>query len=89
MRQTTSGVTLPEKKKIDIFENELVPKHEILNEGEKNKLLEKLNISSKQLPKILASDPAVKMIGAKKGDIIKITRRSQTAGTYYYYRLVI
>jgi len=84
------GVCLAEKKtKIDIFKNVLVPKHEILSEEEKTNLLEKLNISKEQLPKILSNDPAVKAIGAKSGDIVKIVRKSPVAGEYNYYRLVV
>lgn len=79
---------MAEKTKIEIFKNELVPKHEILNEDNKADLLKTLNISSSQLPKILSNDPAVKALGAKKGDVIKIMRKSQTAGEYNYYRLV-
>ncbi|MEM7826752.1 MAG: DNA-directed RNA polymerase subunit H [Candidatus Aenigmatarchaeota archaeon] len=74
---------------IDIFKNELVPKHEILSDQDKEELLKRLNITERQLPKILSSDPAAKAIGAKKGDVIRITRKSPTAGKYYYYRLVI
>ena len=66
-----------------------MPKHEILSEEEKKELLEKLNIQEKQLPKILDSDPVVKKINAKAGDVIKITRNSPTAGKSIYYRLVI
>lgn len=82
------GVFLTEKTKNDIFKNELVPKHEILSEELKAELLKTLNIASTQLPKILANDPAAKSIGAKRGDVIKISRKSQTAGEYNYYRLV-
>jgi len=76
-------------EKINPFVNELVPKHEILSEEEKQKLLEKFNISLKQLPKILVTDPCAKALGAKPGDVIKITRKSPTAGEYYYYRVVV
>ena len=77
-----------EKSKVDIFRNELVPKHEILDDDKKADLLKTLNISASQLPKILSADPAVKAVGAKKGDVIKISRKSPTAGEYNYYRLV-
>ncbi len=76
-------------EKINPFVNELVPKHEILSEEEKKKLLEKFNISLKQLPRILITDPCVKALGAKVGDVIKITRKSPTAGEYFYYRVVV
>jgi DNA-directed RNA polymerase subunit H len=84
----TGGVLLTEKTKIDIFRNELVPKHEVLDDEKKAELLRTLNISSTQLPKILSNDPAVKALGAKKGDVIKIGRKSHTAGEYNYYRIV-
>jgi len=76
-------------KEYDVLKHELVPKHIILTEEEKKELLEKLNITPKQLPKILISDPVVKAIGAKKGDIIKIIRKSVTAGESIYYRVVV
>jgi len=74
---------------IDIFKSALVPKHEIISPDEKQKLLEHFNITEKQLPRIKKTDPAVIAIGAKKGDVIKITRNSPTAGESFYYRLVI
>jgi DNA-directed RNA polymerase subunit H len=74
--------------RIDILKHELVPRHEILSAAEKKELLEKMSISERQLPKILDSDPVVKKIEAKPGDVIKITRKSQTSGETVYYRLV-
>lgn len=73
----------------NLFESELVPKHEILSEEEKAKLLEDLNITLKQLPKIREDDAVVKVLGAQRENIIKITRSSPTGGTYYYYRVVV
>ncbi|NPA38629.1 MAG: DNA-directed RNA polymerase subunit H [Candidatus Nanohaloarchaeota archaeon] len=72
-----------------ILDHELVPKHEILSEEEINKLLSDYKISLTQLPKIKASDPVVQLIGAKPGNVLKITRESLTAGISYYYRLVV
>ncbi len=74
---------------INIFENGLVPKHEILSADDKAKLLEELNVTLKHLPKIKEEDPACQALKAKHGDIIKITRRSQVAGEYNYYRVVV
>ncbi len=67
----------------------LVPKHEVLSKEEAEELLKTLGIKKEQLPKIKRDDPIVKEIGAKPGDIIKITRESLTAGKSVFYRLVI
>ena len=73
----------------NIFEHELVPKHEILGKEEREELLKKCHIHPYQIPHIKRTDPTVFLIGAKPGDIIKITRKSPTAGTYVTYRYVI
>ncbi|MFH1420996.1 MAG: DNA-directed RNA polymerase subunit H [Candidatus Aenigmatarchaeota archaeon] len=77
-----------EEKQIDIFQNILVPKHEIMSAKEKQELIEKFNIGLEQLPRISKKDPAVIIIGAKSGDVIRITRDSDVAGESLYYRLV-
>jgi DNA-directed RNA polymerase subunit H len=66
-----------------------VPKHEILTENEKKEVLEKFKVTENQLPKITASDPVVELIGASPGNVVKITRKSKTAGQAVYYRLVV
>ena len=78
-----------EKKEINIFDSGLVPLHEIISGDEKSLMLEQLNITAKQLPKIKEDDPVVKFLDAKKGDVLRIARRSLTAGEYYYYRVVV
>lgn len=67
----------------------LVPKHEIISSEELTELLAKMNVKMENLPKIYSGDPAIRHLNAKAGDVIKITRNSQTAGTAIYYRLVI
>lgn len=76
------------EKEIDVLKHELVPEHRVLSGGEKEAVLEKFNITAKQLPKILSTDPAAKQIGAKIGDVLEIKRKSQTAGEAIYYRHV-
>lgn len=73
----------------DIFKHELVPKHEILTKDEVEELKKKYRIQPYQIPRIKASDPAAKMIGARPGDVIKIIRTSPTAGHSITYRYVI
>jgi DNA-directed RNA polymerase subunit H len=72
-----------------VIEHELVPKHEILSPAEREKLLNTLKIKPQQLPKILDKDPVAMKLGARPGDIIKITRKSPTAGESTYYRYVV
>ncbi|MEM2167897.1 MAG: DNA-directed RNA polymerase subunit H, partial [Candidatus Bathyarchaeia archaeon] len=52
-------------------------------------VLEKYRIEPYKLPRIKTSDPIIRVIGAKPGDIVKITRRSPTAGESVYYRYVV
>ena len=72
----------------NITEHSLVPKHEIISKSETDAIMMKYNIQSPlQLPLILQSDPVAKFIGAKKGDVVKITKPSETSGEYINYRL--
>ena len=74
-------------KRVD--EHFLVPKHEILAEEETTALLTKLGTKRSQLPKIGSADPVVELLGAQRGDVMKITRKSPTAGKAVYYRVVV
>lgn len=67
----------------------LIPKHEVMKKEEVEALLKKYNVTKDKLPKIYESDPAIAELNAKPGDVIKITRKSPTAGTAFYYRVVI
>lgn len=73
----------------DIFEHALVPMHEILGEKEKEQLLAQYKVQPYQMPQVKSTDPAVKAIGAKPGDILKIIRKSSTAGEHVAYRYVV
>jgi DNA-directed RNA polymerase subunit H len=73
----------------NIFEHALVPMHEILGEKEKEQLLAQYKVQPYQMPQIKSTDPAVKAIGAKPGDILKIVRKSSTAGEHIAYRYVV
>jgi len=77
------------EEEFDIFEHELVPKHILLTKEEKKKLLKTLRVKPWQLPWIRASDPAARAIGARPGDIVKIIRKSETAGEIVIYRYVV
>ncbi|MGZ4856902.1 MAG: DNA-directed RNA polymerase subunit H [Methanobacteriaceae archaeon] len=75
--------------KKDILKHELVPDHVVLSKSDVKKIIKNLDIHPEQLPKIKSDDPVVKAIEAKPGDILKITRKSQTAGKFITYRLVL
>ncbi len=74
---------------LNIKKHELVAKHEILKEEEKEMVLQKYGITLKQLPRILVTDPQIKVLEGKIGDVVKITRMSQSAGEAVYYRVVV
>jgi DNA-directed RNA polymerase subunit H len=65
----------------------LQPKHTKLSEKEAQELLQKLNLSKAQLPKILLTDPALPQ-GCNVGDVIKIERKSEDKTTLFY-RVVV
>lgn len=78
------------KGKVSILEHELVPRHEILGEREVAELLNTYKIQREQLPKIKISDPVIKELkDAEVGDVVRIRRKSRTAGKSISYRLVI
>jgi DNA-directed RNA polymerase subunit H len=78
------------KAKINLFDHELVPKHIVLSEDEKRKVMKMYGIKKlSQFPKIWKSDPIVSMIKAKPGDLIKIIRKNKTTKESVYYRVVI
>ena len=74
---------------LDVTKHILVPKHEKLSEEEAEELIKNLNTNLKRLPRIALSDPAIRGLDAEKDDIIRITRKSQTVGEAYYYRVVV
>jgi DNA-directed RNA polymerase subunit H len=76
-------------KKFDVLKHQFVPDHVVLTDDETTEILKKYNITKGQLPKIKTSDVVVKQLGVKAGDVLKITRKSLTAGKAVAYRLVI
>lgn len=67
----------------------LIPKHELLTREEATQVQARNNASPSQFPYLLNTDPLAKEVGAKPGDLVRITRRSETAGTSTYYRYVV
>jgi len=76
-------------KDLDVSKHALVPKHVKLNEKEKKDLFEKYVADLRDLPKIFKDDAAIQPLDVKEGDIIKIFRKSPTAGEAIFYRRVV
>ena len=77
------------RKKFQLKQHMLVPKHTKLSDKEKATLLSTYSITFRELPKISKQDAALADLEFKPGDIVKITRPSQTSGESVFYRGVI
>lgn len=73
----------------NVLEHKMVPKHEVLPSSERKEILDRFGVDADQMPCIRDSDPAIKGLDAKPGDLIKLTRKSPTAGESIYYRIVV
>lgn len=72
-----------------VSKHELVPKHAKVSEREMKQLFDRYHIDFSALPKIFTDDPAIQNLEVKPGDVIKIMRKSSTAGEITFYRSVV
>ena len=73
----------------NVTKHELVPKHVLLSDNETQNLIKEKNITLEEIPFISRTDPVVKYFGAKKHQVFKIIRQSETCGLYETYRIVV
>lgn len=73
--------------KIDVSLSGMVPEHEIISKAEEQKMLAVYGIKKEMLPKLKVTDPQAKRLGAKIGDVVKITRKDTCVNIAY--RLVV
>lgn len=72
------------------LDHELVPPHSKLSEQEARAVLDSYMIKHRaQLPAISRSDAIARRLGLQQGDIVRITRYSETSGMYNHYRCVV
>ena len=71
----------------NVSRHQLVPTHSRMTDLEVKALMETFMLPSKScLPSISVADPMAKYLGIRIGDVVKITRPSQSAGETVYYR---
>ena len=71
----------------NITKHELVPDMRIVSQQEKDDIKEQYDIDNmNNIALILKSDPSAMFYGVKSGDLVEITRTSETSGKYVTYR---
>ncbi len=78
-----------------VLNHEMVPEHEVIDDEEEiEEILEELGLDREELPRIFTNDPVVVALSEKlgrkipEGALIRITRKSPTAGEITVYRVV-
>lgn len=74
---------------VNITKHELVPKHEPLSEAQVAELLKAHSLEKQMLPRMLTTDPVALYFGLEKGRVVRISRKSESAGKYVTYRQVV
>lgn len=73
----------------DLVSHVSQPKFQLLSEEERKDFFDAYHIKKNSIPKMLTTDPIACYFNAKKGQIFRIIRPSETAGETIYYRHVV
>lgn len=76
-------------KAFDVMKHELVPRHEVLSDEEARSVFTRYGVTPDQLPKVHATDAVARAVHARPGQVLRIRRKSPTAGESIAYRYVI
>ncbi|EPY27408.1 DNA-directed RNA polymerases I, II, and III subunit RPABC1 [Strigomonas culicis] len=74
---------------VNITRHELVPRHVPLTPEQTREVLQAHALEVHQLPRLLATDPVARYFGLTRGNVVRIERRSESAGVYASYRQVV
>lgn len=74
---------------VNITHHELVPEHTPLTDVELQEVLKAHSLEKQMLPRMLSTDPVALYFGLEKGRVVKISRKSESAGKYVTYRQVV
>ncbi|EEF33224.1 DNA-directed RNA polymerase V subunit 5A [Ricinus communis] len=73
---------------VNITKHVLKPKHQVLTDREKQKLLKDYCIEEKQLPRLLRKDAIARYYGLEKGQVVKVTYSGEITESHVTYRCV-
>ncbi|GFY98159.1 eukaryotic rpb5 RNA polymerase subunit family protein [Actinidia rufa] len=73
---------------VNITKHEFKPKHRVLTDKEKKKLLEKFTLEEKQLPRMLQKDAIARYYGLEKGQVVKVSYSGDITESHVSYRCV-
>lgn len=74
---------------VNITKHELVPRHTPLEPEEVKAVLQAHALEVSQLPRLLTTDPVAAYYGLERGQVVRIERKSESAGVYVTYRQVV
>ncbi|EOA28756.1 hypothetical protein CARUB_v10024988mg [Capsella rubella] len=73
---------------VNVTKHVLRPKHQVLNDQEKESLLKKFSIEEKQLPRLSTKDPIARYYGLETGKVMKVTYKDELSESHVTYRCV-
>lgn len=73
---------------VNITKHVLKPKHHILTDAEKKRLLKKFSLEEKQLPRMLEKDAIARYYGLEKGQVVKVTYSGDITESHVTYRCI-